>query len=201
MAKVRSNVLVRGLSGKLGDQVVFRNLRDGSTVVCVPPDFSKRKLSKDQKTHHAKFKEAAAYARDAAKSQPIYAELAIGTTKNAYNIALSDWFHAPRIQRVELTEGGPSTSLRSTQDSASLRSAQDSTSLTIRVYATDNVKVAGVKVILRSEAGLVLEQGEALPAEEAWWSYTPQTVLEGKLKVEIRASDLAGNVTTINKDV
>jgi hypothetical protein len=183
MAKVRSNVLVRGLSGKLGGQVVFRNLRDGSTVVCVPPDFSKRVLSKDQKAHHAKFKEAAAYARDAAKSQPIYAELAVGTMKNAYNIALSDWFHAPKIQRVDLAGGTPSTSLR------------------IRIHATDNVKVAGVKVIIRSEAGLVLEQGEALPAEEAWWSYAPQIVLEGKFQVEIRVSDLAGNVTTMSRDI
>lgn len=29
MAKVIDNILVRGLSGKLGNQVVFRRLRDG----------------------------------------------------------------------------------------------------------------------------------------------------------------------------
>ena len=29
MAKVRNNLLIRGLSGKLGDQFVIRQLRDG----------------------------------------------------------------------------------------------------------------------------------------------------------------------------
>ena len=41
---------------------------------------------------------SAAYARDAARSQPIYAQLAAGTMKNAYNVAHGDWFHPPVIQ-------------------------------------------------------------------------------------------------------
>ena len=170
MSKVRSNVLVRGVSGKLGNQVVFRILRDGSTVMCLPPDFSNRKLSKDQKEHHERFREAAAYAKVAAQRQPIYAELAAGTLKNAYNIALSDWFHSPKIHRVEL-EGGA-----------------------VRVHASDNVRVASVKVVVLNEEGLVLEKGEAIPVDELWWSYAPHTPLEGKPKVEVEARDLAGNV-------
>jgi hypothetical protein len=101
MAKVRDNILVRGLSGKLGNQVVFRTLRDGRTIVCNMPDFSNRKLSKDQKQHHKRFQAAAAYARVASRSNPIYAELAAGTMKNAYNVALGDWFHSPVIHGVE----------------------------------------------------------------------------------------------------
>jgi hypothetical protein len=139
------------------------------------PDFSQRKLSKDQKAHHQRFKEAAAYARYASLSQPIYAELAAGTIKNAYNVALSDWFHAPKIHHVDL-EGG-----------------------IIRIQASDNVKVAGVKVKIMNEEGMVLEQGEAVPAEELWWSYSPQILLEGKLTVEAQARDLAGNVTKEEK--
>ena len=42
MAQVVDNIFARGLSGKLGDQVVFRRLRDGRTIVCVKPDFSHR---------------------------------------------------------------------------------------------------------------------------------------------------------------
>ena len=101
MAKVIDNIFVRGLSGKLGDQFVIRNLRDGRTIVCNKPDFSNRKLSKDQKEHHRRFKEAAAYARSASRTQPIYAQLAEGTMKNAYNVALGDWFNPPVIHRVE----------------------------------------------------------------------------------------------------
>jgi len=175
MAKVRSNVIMRGLSGKLGDQVVLRHLRDGQTIVCLPPDFSNRKLSRDQKTHHQRFKEAAAYAKAAAQRQPIYAELAAGTIKNAYNIALSDWFHAPKIQRVEVMGGA------------------------VRIQASDNVRVASVKVAILNEEGLVLEKGEAMPADELWWSYAPHTLLEGKFKFAVEARDLAGNVTREEK--
>ena len=177
MAKVRSNVLVRGVSGKLGDQVVFRILRDGSTVMCLPPDFSKRKLSQDQKEHHQRFREAAAYAKVAAQRQPIYAELAAGTLKNAYNIALSDWFHAPKIHRVEVMGDA------------------------VRIHVSDNVQVASVKVAVLNEEGLVLEKGEAMPADELWWSYAPRVPLEGKLKLEVEARDLAGNVTRTEKAI
>ena len=78
MAKVQSNIIVRGVSGKVGNQLVFRHMRDGRTILATVPDFSKRKLSRDQKTHHERFKEAAAYARVASRKEPIYTELAEG---------------------------------------------------------------------------------------------------------------------------
>jgi hypothetical protein len=173
MAKVRDNILVRGLSGKLGDQVVFRILRDGRTIVCNKPDFSNRKLSRDQKEHHKRFKQAAAYARVAARTNPIYAQLAEGTMKNAYNVALGDWFHPPVIHRVERR------------------------GRTIRVQASDDVMVAGVQILILDEQGKVVEKGdcealrtEGIRGEGDWWEYVPTT--EGKMTVEAR--DLAGNV-------
>ena len=101
MARVHNNIFVRGLSGKLAGQFVLRTLRDGRTVVCKIPDFSNRKLSKDQKQHHKRFQAASAYAKSASRSNPIYAQLAAGTMKNAYNVALGDWFHPPVIHAVE----------------------------------------------------------------------------------------------------
>jgi hypothetical protein len=166
MAKVRDNILVRGLSGKLGDQIVFRTLRDGRTIVCAKPDFSNRKLSRDQKEHHKRFKAAAAYARVAARTNPIYAQLAEGTMKNAYNVALGDWFHPPVIRRVERR------------------------GRVIRVQASDDVMVAGVQVAILDEQGKVVEKGEALRGESDWWEYVPTA--EGK--VVVAARDLAGNV-------
>jgi len=165
MAKVRTNVLVQGLSGKLGDQLVFRTLRDGRTIVCAKPDFSKRKLSWDQKEHHKRFKEAAAYARSAARTQPIYAQLAAGTMKNAYNVALGDWFNPPVIHRVE-------------------RQGE-----TVRIQASDDVMVTSVQVMVLDEQGKVVEKGEAIKGKGDWWVYVP--TVEGKVVVEAR--DLAGN--------
>ena len=165
MAKISYNAIVSGMSGKLGDQLVFRMLRDGRTIVCKKPDFSKRKLSRNQKQHHARFKAAAAYAREASRSEPIYAQLAKGTMKNAYNVALGEWFTPPEIHRV----GRYGTA--------------------IRIWATDDVQVAGVQVLVLDEEGNVREKGDAAQGRGDWWEYVPAAA--GKVVVE--AWDLPGN--------
>ncbi len=165
MAQVVNNIFARGLSGKLGDQVVFRHLRDGRTIVCTKPDFSRRKLSKEQKAHHKRFKVAAAYAQSASRREPIYAQLAEGTMKNAYNVALGDWFHPPVIHRLE-------------------RKGE-----AIRIQASDDVLVAGVQVTVLDEQGQAVERGAAVRGKGDWWEYVPHET--GKVIVEAR--DLAGN--------
>jgi len=172
MARIKTNVIVEGLSGKLGNQLVFRHLRDGRTVVCVKPDFSRRILSEDQKAHQERFKAAAAYAREASLSQPIYAKLAEGTIKNAYNLALGDWFHPPVIHSIKKQAGK------------------------ILVQASDDVCVASLRVMIVDDMGSVLEQGDAVQLKGDWWKYQPAT--EGKVLAEAR--DLAGNVVRIEMD-
>lgn len=170
MAKVKQNVVVQGLSGTIGKNLVFRHMKDGRTIVSVKQDFSNRVFSKGQLTHQSRFQEAATYARQAAKTQPIYAELAKGTMKTAYNIALSDWFNPPMIQHIERRAGK------------------------VRVEASDNVRVTKVRIKVLDEAGKVVEQGEAVQLQPAanpgWWEYAPHT--EGQIAAE--AWDLAGNV-------
>ena len=166
MAKVHKNLIVQGLSGKFGGQVVFRQLRDGRTIVCAVPDFSGRVLSKEQKAHHAKFKLGAAYAKAAAKTEPKYAELAAGTMKNAYNVALADFFHPPVIHSVERVDSF------------------------LDIQASDDVKVAKVLVTIFDEVGNVLERGEATQIDGAFWCY--ELGQEGRVLVE--AWDLPGNV-------
>lgn len=167
MAKVRKNPIVQGVSGKFGGQVVFRHLQDGRTILCSVPDFSRRVLSKGQKAHHTKFKEGAAYAKSAAKTEPIYAQLAAGTMKNAYNVALADYFHPPVIHGVERVDG------------------------VLLIRASDDVMVTSVTVTVYDAEGRVLERGEAAQADGDAWSFSPQ--YDGRLTVEAR--DLAGNVT------
>jgi hypothetical protein len=164
MAKVSKNLAMEGLSGGLGNLVV-RHMRDGSTWVCSRPDFSRRVFSQGQKDHQSRFKLAAAYAREAAKTQPIYAELAKGTTKSAYNWALSDWFNPPVIHRIERKDG------------------------MIRVLASDNVMVAKVRVKILDTDGKTLEEGVAAQANPEWWEYG--STVDGT--VEAIAWDLAGN--------
>ncbi len=69
--------------------------------------------------------------------------------RNAYNFAISDWFKPPEIHRV-------------------VRRGKN-----IRVEATDNVKVARVRVTILDEAGKVLEKGECTRGKGNWWTFTP----------------------------
>lgn len=165
MAKVTSNVMMRGLSGTLGRDFFVRTMRDGSTIVSAKPDFSHRKFSQEQLTHQSRFQSAVAYARVAAKTNPIYAQLATGTTKSAYNIALSDWFNPPVIHDIKRLNG------------------------TIHVDASDNILVHKVLITIMDEAGNVLEQGQAMQVHDTQWDYV--TATEGKIRAE--AWDLAGN--------
>ena len=166
MAKANKNAIVLGLSGSIGD-LVFRQMPDGSTRVSRKPDFSRRVFSQGQKDHQSRFRQAAAYTRQTAKTQPIYAELARGTAKSTYNVALSDWFNPPVIHRIERREGS------------------------IRVEASDNVMMTKVQIEIVDAEGKVLEQGEARQADLGWWEYVPAA--EGTIKAT--AWDLAGNQT------
>lgn len=165
MAKVIRNPVVQGISGAVGN-LVFRQMPDGSTYVSAKPDFSHRKFSEGQKEHQSRFQRAVAYAREAAKSQPIYGELAAGTIKSAYNFALSDWFNPPVIHCVERRDG------------------------LVRVEASNNVMVARVVITILDKDGNVIENGEAVKIDERWWEYAAG--MEGKVAAE--AWDLAGNV-------
>jgi len=171
MAKVKSNVVVRGISGMLGG-LVFQHMPDGTTYVRKPPDFSHRKFSKGQKDHQSRFKLAVAYAREAAKTQPIYTKLAEGTVMSAYNFALSDWFNPPVIHMVERKDGR------------------------VRVQASDNVMVTKVVVTVLDGKGKVVEKKEVVKVDPStrsgakWWEV--DLASEGKILVE--AWDLAGNV-------
>ena len=167
MAKVRNNLITEGLSGKLNKRLVFRQMRDGSTVLCTSPDFSNRVFSQAQLTHQSRFQQASAYAKEAAKTQPIYADLAAFSHKPAYNIALSDWFHAPVIHQVTRQAGR------------------------IRVDVTDKVLVSAVRVTLLDEQKQTREQGQAVWVQDARWEY--ETSTEGNILIE--AFDLAGNIT------
>jgi len=165
MAKVKRNVLIEGLSGTIGKNLVFRQMKDGSTIVSTKQDFSNRVFSEGQLTHQSRFQEAVAYARTAAKTNPIYAETAKGSMKTAYNIALSDWFNPPVIHAVR-------------------RRGE-----VIEVEATDNVAVAKVLVSVLDEEGNAVEQGEAVLQENQVWGY--RTSVVGRIRVEVW--DFAGN--------
>ena len=180
MTKVILNGATKGLRGKIGN-LIYRLPPDGTTVVTsAPPKKTSRqkkranlKRSASQKAHNGRFQEASAYAKWAAREQPVYAQLAaVAPMKTAYNFALCDWFHPPVIHRIERRAG------------------------CILVEASDNVRVTRVQVtVLDGPEGSVLEKGEALKGEGDWWKFAFQS--EGKTIIA-EAWDLPGHVTKLS---
>lgn len=177
MAKAQKNIVIQGIRGTIGNQLVFRQGKNGRTIISKKPTFADdRVFSEAQKEHHGSFKEAAAYAKAAAKTEPIYAELAAGEYHSAYNAALADWFHRPEVGEIDLSGwtgqvGG-----------------------SIRIEAVDNVKVVQVTVMIADEQGVVIEQGEAEQVDGLWWVYTTTQAVPGAARVIAVARDLPGHI-------
>jgi hypothetical protein len=164
VAKAKKNVVIQGLRGKIGG-LVFREMPDGSTRVSGTPNFSKRKFSEAQIAQQNRIREASAYAKDASRREPIYAEIADGTVYSAYNIALSDWFRSPVIHEVVRKDG------------------------LVQILASDNVKVASVQVLVLDDGGNMSEKKEARQVNEKWW----ECACDAK-RIRVEARDLARNL-------
>ncbi len=177
MARVKRNIVLEGLSGILGDQLVFKRDKAGRTIVSVRPQFDEnREFSSSQRAQQERFLEAAAYARTAAQTTPIYAEKAQGTAKSAYNVAMADWFHSPEVGDIDLNgySGGPGQ--------------------VIRAKVVDDTQVKQVTIMITTSAGTLVERGEMQPEQGVWYTYTTTADCPaGEARVIITGLDLPGN--------
>ena len=140
MARVRRNVLVEGLAGMLAEQLVFKQDKAGRTIVSIRPRFDEnREFTPAQLAQQERFQEAAAYAKDAAQTEAIYAEEAEGTAMSAYNVAVADWFHPPEVDEIDLT------------------SYTGEMGEVIRAKVADDVQVETVSVVITTDADVVIE--------------------------------------------
>jgi hypothetical protein len=181
MAESKNNVLTHGLTGLVGDMIVFRN-RGGKTFVSTKPKERTGEPSENQKQHQGRFQEAILYAKTAIADPATKAEYskAIAGNETAYNIAVADFFHAPDIKDVDLSKYAGKIGE------------------TITIRATDNFKVTEVSVTIFNADGTEVEHGLAvISANGIDWLYTASAEnasLDGD-RIVIRASDLPGNVT------
>jgi len=181
MAKSKNNVITHGLSGKIGDMLVFTQ-RAGKTIVGKIPDRSTVAPSDKQQKVNKKFQEAIIYAKAAIQdpaTKAAYAAAAKGG-QNAFNVAVADLFNAPDIESIDL--------------SGYTGKVGDK----IMILATDDFKVTAVSVEIYNADGSLVEKGPAVAdAAGNHFTYTATTVnaaLTGD-KIVIKASDLPGNLT------
>lgn len=181
MAKVINNIVTQGLSGKLGNQIVFRTGRVGQTIVAAKPVFTERDFNELQLAHQEAFRSAIAYAKSA-KDETIYADKARGTVMSPLNAAVSDWFNEPQVLEID----------------ASAWTGE--VGQVIRVKAQDDTFVAGVRVAIGDGNGNTFEAGEAVRADGLWWEYTAaaQVFTEDPVVVTATVEDLPGNKHQLN---
>lgn len=175
MAKVQKNIVISGLSGSLGDQLVIQMGKGGQTIIRTMPRPSNQPPSAAQSEARQRFQAATAYAKQAQET-PIYGEKAAGTPQTSYNVAVADWFHPPEVAEVDLAAwtGGLGE--------------------TLRALVRDDAQVKSVHFVIAQEDGTLVEEGAGVPAEGLWWEYV--TTVDhpgGAATVLVTAQDLPGH--------
>lgn len=177
MARTINNTITHGVSGKFGDQIVFRQV-NGKTLMCKSP-ISRGKTSAKQEQQQEKFKKASQYAKQALEDPVLSAEYALEAKRrkglSAYNVAVADYLISPTIDKVDVSAYTGNVGEK------------------IKIQAYDDYKVEAVKVYIHTSSSLV-EEGEAV-LQGIEWIYTVQTEntnLSGS-KITVKVIDTAGN--------
>jgi hypothetical protein len=180
MAKSLNNVITHGLSGKVGDLLIFSQ-RGGKTIVSTAPRKS-GKESEAQKEHRRKFQQAVLYGK-AATADPATAELYAAKSgaqkRQPLNVAVADFFNAPDIEHIDISgyAGRPGD--------------------TIRIFVTDDFTVSSVTVSITNADGSPVEEGAATPAGYLWlYTATAANDTLAGDRILLTASDLPGNIAT-----
>ena len=180
MPKVRPNPSVGALQGKLGG-LIYAIRADGEVIVRRAPDYHPEPTPA-RRANQSRFAQATLYV-EGLKAQPeryaAYKRAAKAKQKRACNLAMADYLRPPAIQEID--------------PSAYAGFAGQA----IRVQATDDFEVSHVEVLIKSESGVVLEQGVAAldDANAGQWLYrTMADVSPGQtVTIEATALDRAGN--------
>jgi hypothetical protein len=103
MSIVKNNIVTEGLSGMLGDVVVFRQLR-GKTIMANRPRKPTRQ-SELQRENRQRFRAATLFAREAMKDPEKKERYRVKARKlnlpNAYTAAITDYLRKPTVNSVK----------------------------------------------------------------------------------------------------
>jgi hypothetical protein len=183
MAKLNGNVIMKNVRGTIGKQVTVKSYL-GTEYMCSTPQYDDgRPVGELEQANRDRFAGSTKYAIQAILNpelKALYASLRIKKNHTAYITAKIDACYPPEIKAV-ITQGysGKAGSL-------------------ITVHATDEIKVARVKVIVFDTSMQLVEQGEATDSGDRYtWMYTASINVDSVngFSVEARAYDIAGNET------
>ncbi|SHK45058.1 hypothetical protein [Epilithonimonas mollis] len=181
MAESKNNIITHGLSGKVGDLIVFSQ-RNGKTIVSRAPKDKTGEDSQKQKDHKRKFQRAILYAKvvmndpDTKELYEAKADRSKGIT--GHNVAVADLLNAPDIDSIDM--------------SAYNGRIGD----VIKIVALDDFEVKAVTVTIENADGSLVEEGSAVD-NGAEWIYTAtadNADLSGD-KITVTATDNPDNMT------
>ena len=188
MAIIKDNILMEGVSGMLGDVVVFRQLR-GKTIMAKRPS-KPRFQSELQRANRSRFAEASAFAKqimqDPQKKEYYKAKARRLGLPNAYTAAITDYMRKPAVTAVKY------------KDKAHKRIAITA--------AKPGFSLASVKVTLMNEQGKALATHMAVLKDRhrnEWTAklmpdlWVPGKTGEGVCRVMVTATDHMGNNSPI----
>jgi len=180
MAQSKNNIVTHGLSGKVGDILVFTQ-RGGKTIVGKVPTHTQQ-LTDKQLAVQDKFQQAVVYAQISLSNDATKAEYAAQAKngQSAYNVAVADFFYAPNIQSIDLSNYAGAVGN------------------TIVITVTDDFKVVAVRVKIYNADGSLVEEGEAAQqAVGTRWQYTATVANPGISgdKIIVQAIDSPNNMS------
>lgn len=188
MAKSMFNVITYGLSGLVGNLLVFRQ-RHGKTVVANRPRKSTKPPKPNQIKNERNFTRAAKYAYSVMSNETLKQQYARAAKlgQSAFNVAFADYFKSPEFY-----------------DDVQLGHYTGLVGQKIEVSVIDDFRVNRVEVLIVSSDGELIEQGQAeQTANELDWVYTTTAQIDevSGVRISFTAFDLPGNKTVLEKTI
>ncbi len=181
MALLAANSVLQGLTGMIGNQLVFRKHGD-KTVVSKKPYRCRKRTSELQQLYLTKFKEASKYARTLLRDPDKYehyTKLAKKHKKHsAYNLVISEYMLFIRIEEKETP-----------------RKQSDKKRVVLTVTKKNNYKVDSVNVQLLSPSGETIAIGQANRISNSDWVFKLAAPPEKGSSLIVTALDAFGMPT------
>lgn len=182
MARIVKNIVMEGVSGKLGKLIVFKQLR-GKTIISAK-GISTVKSPKQQERME-QFKMAAKYAKEATAKKDMKEFYRRGVTDRKhtpYLVAIADFLNAPEIHQVDISRYNGGINQK------------------INVIVTDDFMVDKVIVEISLADGSNIESGSAEDiGDGTTWVYSSAIDISSTVEIQVKAVayDLPGNVTSM----
>jgi hypothetical protein len=184
MGLVKENLLTKGFSGRIGDEIVFRQV--GNRTMFAKRPRKRTTLTPGQAAHQQQFQKAVYYAKSALLDpavKAVYQSMANeASLRSAFNAAVTDYLKEPQIASVYTDN------------------YSGEKGVVLFIATVDMFKIQNVIVTIKRADGTVIETGQAIRDQENWKYVTtqPNASVPGT-KIIVQAKDRPGKQATLEK--